>query len=62
MACGTQRLMNKQSSGNRVAEALLKRVESIKLPGYYAIVGKFPTWIESAWILTPGLNGKQGGR
>jgi hypothetical protein len=62
MACGAQRLTSKQSSGNRVAEALLKRVESIKLPGYYAIFGRFPTWIKSAWILTPGRNGQQGGR
>jgi hypothetical protein len=29
MACGAQRLVTRQSSGNRVAEALLKRVESI---------------------------------
>ncbi len=59
---GVQKVMSKQSSGSRVAEALLKRVESIKRPGDYAMFGGFSTRVKSAWILAPAQEGQQGER
>ncbi|MNQ53065.1 hypothetical protein D3C85_670970 [compost metagenome] len=61
MAWGAQRLMSKQSSGNRVAEALLNCIEGIKRPGDYARFGRFPTGGKSAWILAPARERQQGG-
>ncbi|MNU01657.1 hypothetical protein D3C72_2451250 [compost metagenome] len=54
--------MSKQSSGSRVAEALLNCIEGIKLPGYYAKFGGFPTGGEIRVDSNTGCKSEAGGR